>query len=676
MIPTPAKVLIALSLCCAMFGVASAAGLTAPLTETQIVAASGAAAPTQQAFTISTSEDLVVTLTDLQIPSELASAGVVVTQNGAVVASTQLTAPATVATANMTAASGDYTIYVFGVPGTGFSVGSFTACVAPKAATSNCIASASFPGLISAQSATSSPTVSTLSSTLTVTTAGRYIFTFSDLQFPTALQSGPSLALFQGSTAIIPSGQTTPAIGTGTVVPLSPGTYTLLSIAQADPTAEAGLYSISIADANGDTLLDTAVPVGALQNPASTFTNPSAQTLTLTVADYTFPTALTSASALLTSGSTVLGTASSVGGAQTFTAPATTLSLWTYGTGGSGAGTYSADVAAGSTDLDTAAYAVVPSGSTTYAYAYVTSITTAGAYQATAADLQFPSALSALAFEVAQGGVLLGSSTTAATINVTAAAGNAVVLVSAGAPTSTTAPNGLFDVNIQSSGSSAALAFDKTQSVSSSPALFNSQTVTVSDSSSYQVTLTDLQFPTAFDSLALVVSRGSQVLGKAFGGGTFTFAATPGDYQLTFVASPSSDQLFGLYAASMVYAPPSLTLTASASSVATGNNVTLTWTAANATSCSASGGNWSGSVAATGGTASVLVDATATYTLTCTGAGGTASQTATVTATTTTGTSKSGGGALDPLWLVLGSGLVLVRLGGAVGTRRRKMAAR
>lgn len=670
MIPTPAKVLTALSLCCALFGVASAADLTAPLTETQIVAASGAAAPTQQAFTISTSEDLVVTLTDLQIPAELASAGVVVTQNGAVVASTQLTSPATVATANMTAASGDYTIYVFGVPGANYSVGSFTACVAPKSATSNCIASASFSGLISAQSSTSSATVSTLSNTLTVTTAGSYTFTFNDLAFPTALAMAPTLGLFQGSTIV----QT--AITSGTAITLSPGTYTLLSIAQADGTAEAGLYSISIVDSSGDTLLNAAVPVGALQNPASTFTNPSAQTLTLTVADYTFPTALTSASALLTSGSTVLGTASSVGGAQTFTAPAATLSLWTYGSVGSGAGTYSADVAAGSTDLDTVAHAAVPSGSTTYAYAYVTPITTAGTYQATAADLQFPTALSALSFEVAQSGVVLGSSTTAGTVSVTAAAGNAVVLVSAGAPTSTTSPNGLFDVNLQTSGSSATLAFDQTQSVSSSSTLFNSQTVTVSDSANYQVTLTDLQFPTAFDSLALVVSRGSQVLGKVFGGGTFTFTATPGDYQLTFVASPSSDQLFGLYAAAIAYAPPSVTLTASASSVATGSNVTLTWTAADSTSCSASGGNWSGSVAATGGTASVLVDATATYTLTCTGAGGTASQTATVTATTTTSTSKSGGGALDPLWLVLGSGLVLVRLGGTVATRRRKMTAR
>ena len=221
------------------------------------------------------------------------------------------------------------------------------------------------------------------------------------------------------------------------------------------------------------------------------------------------------------------------------------------------------------------------------------------------------------------------------------------------------------------------MAFDKTQSVSSSSALFNSQTVTVADDSGYQVTLTDLQFPTAFDSLALVVSRGSEVVGKVFGGGTFTFTGTPGDYQLTFVASPSANHLFGLYSASMAYAPPSVTLTASASSVASGSNVTLTWTAANATSCSASGGNWSGSVAATGGSASVLVDATATYTLTCTGAGGTASQMTTVTATTTTASgSKSGGGALDHAWLILGAGLTLMRLRGTLVIRRRKTASR
>ena len=619
MISTPAKVFTALSLCCALLGVASAASLTAPLTETQIVAASGAAAPTQQAFTIATSEDLVVTLTDLQIPAELASAGVVVTQNGAVVASTQLTAPATVATANMTAASGDYTIYVFGVPGANFSVGSFTACVAPKSATSNCITSASFSGLISAQSSTSSTTVSTLSTTLTVSTGGQYTFKFGDLTFPVALQMEPTLALFQGSVPIIPPGQTTPGISSGAVLPLSPGTYTLLSIAQADATAEAGLYSISIADLSGDTLLDTARAGRGSAESGLDFHEPKRPGIDSHVADYAFPTALANASALLTSGSSMVGTASSVGGAQTVQAPAATWLCGPMAAPAGGAGTYSVDVAAGSADLDTVAFPVVPSGSTTYAYAFVTSIETAGSYQATAADLQFPSALSALSFEVVQGGTVIGSSTTAATVNITAAAGNAVCVVSAGAPASTTTPNG---------------PFRREHSVGGFLGDFGLRQDPECEQFTRAIQLADrdgrrrrglsghadrFEIPDGLRQSCVGVSRGSEVLGKAFGGGTFTFTGSPGDYQLTFVASPSADQLFGLYSASMTYAPPSVTLSASASSVASGSNVTLTWTAANATSCSASGGNWSGSVAATGGSASVLVDATATYTLTCTG---------------------------------------------------------
>jgi hypothetical protein len=240
------------------------------------------------------------------------------------------------------------------------------------------------------------------------------------------------------------------------------------------------------------------------------------------------------------------------------------------------------------------------------------------------------------------------------------------------------APNGLFDVNIQSSGSSATLAFDKTQSVSSSPALFNSQTVTVADDSGYQVTLTDLKFPTAFDSLALVVSRGSQVVGKVFGGGTFTFTATPGDYQLTFVASPSADQLFGLYAAAMAYAPPSVTLSASASSVASGSNVTSD---VDCGQCDQLRGQrrkleWERRrhrryrVGARGCHRDLHLDLHGSRWNRVSDGDGHGD------ATTTSSGSKSGGGALDPLWLVLGSSLVLVRLGGTVATRRRKMAAR
>jgi hypothetical protein len=490
-----------------------------------------------------------------------------------------------------------------------------------------------------------------------VTTAGSYTFNFSDLTFPVALNTAPSIALFQGAT-LIQAG-----IASGTALTLSPGQYTLLSIAQADQTVKQGLYSIVIAGATGSVpLFSAAVPVGSL--PAATsVSNPASQTVTLTVADYGFPGPLASASAVLTSGGTLLGSATAAGGAQSFSAPAGTLSLWTYGSMGATAGTFSADVAAGSTDLGTSAQGVGPSG-TTYAYAYVEGVATAGAFEATATDLQFPSQLGGLAFAVAQNGLILQQSTTATTLDFNAAVGNVVLLVSAQAPTSTTSPNGLFDVNVQSpsgakslvctqaaststsTGSTTASATslcDQTQSVSSTPALFNVQSLTVADDGSYDVTLTDLKFPTAFDSLALVVSRGSQVLGKVFGAGTFSFTGTPGTYQLTFVASASSDQLFGLYGVSVVDSPPTVTLTSSAASVVTGGSITLSFSSTNATSCTASGG-WTGSEPTSASTATEVVSATTTYTLTCTGAGGTAAQSVTVTATTAPSSSHGGGG--------------------------------
>ena len=680
----PAMRLAALAVCCAMAGLAYAAD-PLPAT-TQLVAASTAAAPIQESFTISTAEDLVVTLTDLQIPAPLVSAGVVVTQSGAVAGSGQFTNPATNASVSLPAASGLYTLYVFGVPNASYSIGTFSVCVALKATPSNCIQTSSlaetvsFSGNITAEDSAKDPTVSTLSTPLSVTTAGSYTFNFSDLAFPVALNTQPNLALFQGNMPIIPPGQTSPAITAGTSLTLSPGAYSLLSIAQADATVQQGLYSITIAGPAGSTpLVNTAVPVGLLA-PSVTCANPSAQNLTVTVADYGFPGPLASASALLTAGGTVVAAASAAGGAQSVAGPAGNLALWTYGSIGSTAGTFSADVSAGTTDLCTTAQGVGPSNGT-YAYAYIVpspTLTTAGVYTntpltaggytVTAADLQFPTQLGGLGFAIAQNGSILQQSATATTLNFTAAAGNAIVLVSAVAPSSTTSPNGLFDVNVQSSGASASLVFDKTQSVSATPNLFSAQTIMVTDSDSYDVNLTDLAFPAAFDSLALVVSRGSDVLGKVFGAGKFSFAGSPGTYQLTFVATPSADQQFGLYSESVVYSPPTVTLTSNVASAVTGSSITLSSSSTNASSCTASGG-WSGTEPTSATTTMVTLSATTTYTLTCTGTGGTVSQSVSVTATTPPPKS-GGGGMMDPDWLALAAGLSVLRL------RRSKLPVR
>jgi hypothetical protein len=189
--------------------------------------------------------------------------------------------------------------------------------------------------------------------------------------------------------------------------------------------------------------------------------------------------------------------------------------------------------------------------------------------------------------------------------------------------------------------------------------LFDAQTLNLGTSASFDASLTDLQFPAAFSNLALVISRGSQILGKIYGGGVFSFPGSTGSYQLTFVATPAANQQVGLYGVSIVFSVPVVTLTSSVASAATDTPITLTWSSTNASSCTASGGNWTGSKAAGGGTEVIILSATTTYTLTCTGTGGVKAQSVTVTATPKASSSGGGGGALDASLLAL-LGVVLV----------------
>jgi hypothetical protein len=625
-----------------------------------VVGVTGTPAATVQAFTIAApTEDLTITLTDLQVPAALSSAAVVIVQSGAVVAQAALASPATSATAAVTGAVGDYTLYVFGEPNSADSVGTFTVCVAPKSSPSNCIQNASISGNITASSSAAQTTVSTESVPLQVQTAGTYTVTFADDQFPVALQTAPQLAIFQGIQVVATS------ITSGTQVNLAVGTYTLLAIAQADQTAQAGLYNVSIVGPGGVTLLSTTYPVGKLTNPPLEVSNPSAQTLTLKVTDFQFPTALGSAFAQVTSGATVLGsTSSSAATPATFTGPAGTLQVWSAATAGSGAGTYEVDLNAPSGNLLTTAGAV--NNGTALAYAYVTSPLGAGNYQATATDFQFPAVLPSLQFAVAQSGTILQQSTSAASVSFTAAAGPAVLVVGASPPASSA---GIFDVDIQTAGSTSTLEFDKTQPVDPT-GLISTQAVNIGVSGDFTVTLTDLQYPAPFQNLDLLVSSGGSVLGKIIGGGSFPITATPGTYQLSFIATPASMQQYGMYAVSIANSPTKVTLTASPTTVTTGTTTTLSWTSTNATSCTGTGSGFAGSQNVGSGSVAVSVSATTTFSLTCTGAGGSATQSVTVTTKAASSSGGGGGGKLDAATLVTLSILILA------GSSRRRMPAR
>jgi hypothetical protein len=625
--------------------------------ETVLVGASGTPAPTEEAFTIAApAQDLTVTLTDLAVPAAMNSATVVITQGGALVGDATIAPPATTAAVAIPGAVGEYVLRVFGAPNASYSVGTFTVCVAPKANPSNCIQNASISGNVTTPATAQNPTVSTVSATLTVTTAGAYTVTFADDQFPVALQTAPNLAIFQGSQPIVLG------IASGTVVNLNQGVYTLLAIAQADQTSQAGLYGINIAGPAGAPLLSNTYPVGIGLSPALQPNNPSAQTLNLKVTDFGFPASLATASAMATSGATVLGTASSgvAGGTSAFAAPAGPLQVWSFATAGSSAGSFEVDLTSPSGSLLQTASAV--NSGTSLAYAFVTASITAGGYQATASDFQFPAVLPSLEFAVAQNGVILKQAPMASTVsfNLTAA-GPVILLVGTTAPVS---GNGLFDVNVQTT--AAQLEFDKTQAVSTS-GLFNTQTINIGTTGNFGVTLTDLKFPAQFQDLDLVVSSGGAILGKIIGGGSFPIMAAPGAYQLSFIANPGNMQEYGMYALQIVNAPPQVTLTAAPNPVTAGATTTLTWTSTNATTCTGSGAGFTGNQSINSGSLAVAVSATTTFMLSCTGPGGMASKSVTVTANAAPA-SSGGGGELDLKILAILAIFVLVRMRRSSGT--------
>lgn len=243
-----------------------------------------------------------------------------------------------------------------------------------------------------------------------------------------------------------------------------------------------------------------------------------------------------------------------------------------------------------------------------------------------------------LQFAVAQDHAIVKQSAAAGSLDFTATAHPVVLLVNA---TPAANSNGLFDVNVQTSGGSPVI--DRVQTVSTSGG-FTSQPITLGTSGNFDVTLTDLAFPAQFANLALVGSSNGTVLGHIYGGGTFNVAATPGNYQFTVIAIPAAAQQYGLYGIQIVDAPPTVTLTASPASLVANSATTLSWTTVNATSCTASGGAFTGSQATGSGTASVIVAATTTYTLTCTGSGGSSAKSTTVTATAAPAKSGGGGG--------------------------------
>jgi len=614
--------------------------------QTNLVGTASVAAPVEYSFTESTAAALVLTLTDAQAPAAFTSLQVAVTLGDALVGSGTVDPTTHSVALNIPSGAGTYTVHVLGTPNAAQAIGLFGVCVAAASSASTCIASYSYSGNIYTPSTGSTAPSSALNTSFTTSaTAGTYTVTITDDAFPAALQS-ISGGIAQGTTAVAAL-----SAGANPVTLAAATTYQLIIGALANAALDAGLYGVQITDPSGAIVFSRTVPVAALPS-ARVVDNPSAQALNLTLTDEMYPAPLTGLGVAVTAGAALLAQLTASGTVSNFNAAAGPVQVWQYAVAGTQPGVYSLDLApaaAGAAAILSTTQVVNPSGSSSASYAFVATLPSAGTYNLAVNDFQFPGSLQAISATVAQNGAVL---TESANGDFTASQGPVVVVVNVTPPASGI---GIFGVTVQTSGASPQIEGQFTQAVGG---VFNSQTINLGTSGNFAVTLADLGFPTKFADLGATVSSRGQVLGKIYGGGSFNFAATPGTYLLTFIATPGTDD-YGLYSLNVASAAPTVTLTSSTSSVTVGGIATLTWSSENATSCTASGGTgWTGSQA-TSGTLAVSVAATETLTLTCVGAGGSAAQSVTVTATAAP-SSGGGGGAVQLSWILMLASLLAV----------------
>jgi hypothetical protein len=630
------------------------------LDETNLVAASGIAAGSEFSFNASTAQALTVTLTDIQTPAAFQSLQIAVTLGDALVgtASVDGTTGVTSATINLPAATGNYEFHVIGTPtNLGFgSFGSFSVCTAPQATPTACIAADSYSDNIQTPSAAATSNVSLLNTNFTSTVAGAYAVSLLDDQFPAALQTQLTVAgIAQGSTQI--SGPINPS-ATPTQVTLAAGTqYSLLVAATASATVQAGLYSIQITDPNGIVVFARTLPVGELAS-STIVSNPSPQSLSLTLADLAYPAALNGLGVAVTSGAGLLGDLTASGNTM-ITAPSGNLEVWQYAVAGGQPGAYTLSLASGTASLLSTTQVVNPSNaSTANSFAFVATLPASGTYNLLVTDYQFPTILGSLTYTVAQNSTTIPVNSSG---DFTAAAAGTVIVVVDATPANNGV--GIFGVTLSTTGAMPTTLLDQTQAVGG---VFSTTTINLGASGEYDVTLADLAFPATFADLAVIVTENSQVFGKIYGGGSFPIAMTPGQYVVTFVAAPGA-QKYGLYSLNISSAPPTVTLNVSPTTVPAGQSVQVSWSSSGATSCTASGTSaFIGNEPLSSMGLAVAIPATVTLSLTCVGPGGSAtSQPVTVTATAAAST--SGGGAMDLYCL-----LMLMALAVATNTHSRQ----
>jgi hypothetical protein len=658
------------------------------LNEVHTIASPTVGVPIEHSFDVSVAGTYQITLQDLGAalnpPAPLTSVKLAITSGSTLVPLTVAGATATLlsgaGTAQFTAAVGTYIIHVVGVPGT-ITPTNGTASPNPLSGPISIqVAAAGGSTNLASFSDTLAPAYTgfpgnenTLDDTLTVASSGNYVVTLTDLSLPQPLTTLSLVIETQVGTFITnpPLATTPPGVtASSQTVALQQGTtYDVFALGVSDPTVSAGLFSVTVSPAGGGApVYARVVTVGAVAPIDSVALN-AGGSYTLSLADLSYPSPLSSLGALAVVNGQVAAQLTAVGTSTPFASIAGTYQIYALPVTTS-PGSYSITLApqSGPPALSVARAVSAPGGTVQTAYSFDTTVTTAGSYSLDLADFAVPAKFSSLSAAAVQNGALLGSALTAAgTQSVTVAAGPVSVLVFA----QPAASGSLFGADL-TAGGGADPVFETTQGVGQ---LFSGRQVAVTTAGTYGVTISDVGFPASLTTYAAVVTRGTTQLGSIVGFGTFTFPATPGNYFVNFIAQPGGTDLAGTYSLNVTQAP-SILLTPSATTVVSGGTVNIQWSSDYATSCTASStatgsttasGGWSGTQNTSGTFTSTALTASTTFTLACTGAGGNVSQSVNVMVAvpsnppSSTGSSHSGGGSLSTDLLLLLAAMVLLR---------------
>lgn len=627
----------------AVFAIASTTYAQTPLLE-EVSTLSSGAAPIERSFDISQTGAYQLTLTDLRVPAPLTSVKVAVTQGTTLLGTTTATPGTPSAAFNFDVASaGTVVIRVVGklptASGSG-NVGVRVTRVADAAVVQD------FVSTLAAPAAPVDENRGIVDETFTAQAAGLYEVSLADLAIPQPL-TGLILSVTRVGGGIVATLPNAGAMSTTFNVDAA-ADYKVVAIGESAVPLNAGLFSVRVRDTgSGANVLSRTVTIGRVQQLGKVTLAAGAHTLTLT--DFQFPAGLSQVGAALSlDGQSDVALGAS--GSAPFTAVAGEYTVYGFASTGT-TGNYGIEVkpSAGAVAFATVQTVSAPaSGATPPAFSFTVDISAAGSYRAHLTDFEFPGALTAMQLAVAQSGTVLGTLSTAGTLELPNVAIGKLFLFVLAQPTG--ASGGALGVDVVPAAGGAAV-FEATQGVN---ALFKSRKVTAASAVTYRASLTDVEFPKKFADLAAVITRGTQKLGVVLGSAHTDFDATPGNYFITFIATPDAAETAGTYGIRIADKPanPTVTLSSNVAQVTVGGTVNLTWSSTNATSCRASGA-WSGSRAVSGTETSAAINAPVTFTLECTGEGGTTTQAVNVNAVAQNNNSGGGGGGGAFGWLTI-----------------------